>query len=120
MDFYLNDAAAAKRPIWTEKFIDEIREKIRAGIPYSGYGQKASSNVALHIRNFLNVVVDSHVLVIGTEQPWIEALLLEHGVGNITVLDYQNIISLHPKIRAVTPGWTFNYGKYNVYWIGKK
>ncbi len=41
--------------------------------------------------------------MIGSQTPWIEAILLELGAANITTLEYSPAVSEHPQIRMVTP-----------------
>ena len=43
------------------------------------------------------------MLVIGTQQPWIEAVLLEKGAHHITTLEYAPIDNRHPNITVITP-----------------
>jgi len=55
-------------------------------------------------------------LVIGSESPWIEAILFEKGARHITVLDYGKIISKHPNISILNPDRMrelYMKGKYN-------
>lgn len=42
-------------------------------------------------------------MVIGSQIPWIEAILLEKGVNHITTLDYASIENHHPKLSVITP-----------------
>jgi hypothetical protein len=54
--------------------------------------------------------------MIGSEDPWVEACVLEAGAKEIVTLEYGEIISKHPKIKTMTPlqvsflntllGWT--------------
>ena len=44
-----------------------------------------------------------HVLVIGSQLPWIEALLLEKGANHVTTLDYATIQNHHPNLTVITP-----------------
>ncbi len=37
------------------------------------------------------------------QKPWLESLLLAHGAGEVTSLEYHEISSEHPKVSAVTP-----------------
>ena len=46
---------------------------------------------------------DGHVLVIGSQSPWIEIILLELGAAKITTLEYDVIRTDHPKIETITP-----------------
>jgi hypothetical protein len=52
---------------------------------------------------FSQKVKNGHVLVIGSQSPWVEAILLELGAGQITTLEYGEIASDHPKIKVITP-----------------
>ncbi len=51
----------------------------------------------------LFLISGTKALVLGSETPWLEALLLEAGVSNITTLDYVPITSKHPRISTLTP-----------------
>ena len=44
-----------------------------------------------HLTDYMDIK-DKHVLVIGTQMPWIEAMLLELGVGQVTTLGLLNLI----------------------------
>jgi len=48
-------------------------------------------------------VKDKHVLVIGSQTPWIETILLKKGAKNITTFDYVKIQSDHPQVEVLTP-----------------
>ncbi|NYT47316.1 MAG: DUF268 domain-containing protein [Candidatus Methanofishera endochildressiae] len=39
----------------------------------------------------------------GSENPWVEACVLEAGAKEIVTLEYGEIISKHPKIKTMTP-----------------
>ncbi len=41
-------------------------------------------------------------LVIGTQVPWVEALLLFHGAENVTTLEYHSMEYEHPRLSALT------------------
>ena len=40
--------------------------------------------------------------MIGSEFPWLEAMLLEKGVNLVTTLEYSHIESQHPSITTIT------------------
>ena len=67
-----------------------------------GYGKKVTIRLQRLIRNWMHVK-DSHILVIGSVNPWIEVILLSEGAKNITTLDYNPYSSDHPKIKTITP-----------------
>jgi len=45
----------------------------------------------------------SHVLVIGSETPWVEAICLSLGASHVTSLEYGAITSDHPQLSSLTP-----------------
>ena len=60
--------------------------------------------------NFINAfdsntfqVKEGRVLVIGSNDPWIEVILLEKGAKHVTTLEYMVVENSHPNITAVTP-----------------
>ena len=48
-------------------------------------------------------VENKHVLVIGSNRPWIEIILLSKGVQQITTLDYNPYPCNHPNITTISP-----------------
>ena len=48
-------------------------------------------------------VKDKHVLVIGSQVPWIEMILLKKGARNVTTFDYVKMKSEHPQVEVLTP-----------------
>ena len=56
-----------------------------------------------HSKQSLNKNDGGNILVIGSESPWIEAILFEKGAKHITVLDYGKITSKHPNITILSP-----------------
>ena len=43
-------------------------------------------------------VKQKYVLVIGSIQPWVESIFLSLGANQVTTLEYNKIISDHPKV----------------------
>ena len=55
-------------------------------------------------------VVGKHVLVIGSERPWIEAMLLLSGAEHVTSLDYiPDLQSSHPQVGFLLYGKILSY-----------
>ena len=61
----------------------------REGRLNGGYGKHAVDRIQFALDNHMGVVKGKHFLVIGSERPWIEALLLLAGASHVTSLDYQ-------------------------------
>ena len=48
-------------------------------------------------------VQNGRILVIGSENPWVEATLLAVGASSVVTLEYGKIVSDHPAISTLTP-----------------
>ena len=59
-----------------------------------------SNNVNHFIKDHLNVT-DQHILVIGSESPWIELLALRAGARHVTTVDYVKIKSEDSRITTI-------------------
>ena len=60
-------------------------------------------------------ISDGKVLIIGSIDPWLEAIILEKGAAHITTLDYNKVVSQHPNISTVLPNELnsmFNNGQF--------
>ena len=44
-----------------------------------------------------------HVMVIGSERPWLEVVLLAEGAGRVTTVEYGSITSKHPQVQTMLP-----------------
>ena len=81
-----------------------MRIAVRQGRPHSGYGTEAAQEVHRHLKDQMSkTVTRGHILVIGSQTPWIEAILLELGAAKITTVDYTPIECHHPDIETITP-----------------
>ena len=47
-------------------------------------------------------IKEKHVLVIGSQTPWIEAILLNLGAAKVTTLEYATIESTHPNVEVIS------------------
>ena len=69
-----------------------------------GYDSEIVYKIAdLIEETMLDKVKNRHVLVIGSDSPWIETILLDKGAAKITTLEYANITVEHPKITVIGP-----------------
>ena len=55
-----------------------------------------------HLEKYMEVK-NQHILVISTQEPWIEAILLELGAKRITILEYNDIFNEHPQLFPIKP-----------------
>ena len=64
------------------------------------YGMKQSNNVNRFIKDHLNVT-GQHVLVIGSESPWIELMALRAGARHVSTVDYVKISSEDTRLTTI-------------------
>jgi hypothetical protein len=87
--------------VWTEEDVENQIAEAKAGTLKGSY----SSDVIEYVRGKLHEMDLSgkRVMVIGSERPWVEAILLSRGASHVTTLEYGVITSEHPKISTLTP-----------------
>lgn len=94
-------STSALTPKWNKSLIDDWADDCRLGRLPGTYGKDATQQLmhALSQVNFSGI----DVLVIGSENPWVEACLLSLGSDSVTTIEYGGIISEHPKVQTLTP-----------------
>lgn len=88
-------------PLWSKKVVDLLVSEIIAGrdISCQDYPDSATDvEIALRIAG---VSKKKKILVGGSISPWVEAVALALGAGNITTSDYNPAESQHPNIRTI-------------------
>ena len=64
------------------------------------YGKFEADKLDRLIRDHLDVK-EKHVLVVGSQSPWIEVMALRNGAKKVTTLEYTKIISEDPRIESI-------------------
>lgn len=86
---------------WTaelvDKFVSEAKERTLTG----NYGLK-NTNGLQDILSKIDIN-GMRVLVIGSENPWVEACALVAGAAHVTTLEYREIETYDPRMSAATP-----------------
>lgn len=86
---------------WTFELVDDYRRRVRArearfnydnGPLYDFFEKKSKI-----------IIAGKRGLVIGSEIPWLEAMLLEFGATSVDTVEFGEITSHHPQIRTHTP-----------------
>ena len=75
---------------------------LKEGTLEGTYGKRTVYRMQQLIQKWIPVK-GKHVLVIGSNRPWIEVILLAEGAANITTLEYNPYDSDHIKINMVSP-----------------
>lgn len=92
----------AETPDWLNSTIEQWKSQCTKGTLNGNYGRGETKNVLEGLQRMPSVK-GGHVLVIGSENPWLEACVLAAGASFVTTLEYGNITSYHPQVKAITP-----------------
>ena len=96
--FRTEDSLPAK---WTVDFIEKFRKQVRKREAFGSYG---NTDIYPALDKYKALAIkDKKCAVIGTENPWIEAALLEHDAGSVTTIEYATIESSVPRLFTITP-----------------
>jgi hypothetical protein len=103
VDDYRNDAnGVTHQLLWTKEDISKQIQLYEAGELQGNYGKGSVDILTWHFDNIVKIK-DQKVLIIGSQNPWLEAMLLSKGATHITTFDYMQITSEHPQIETITP-----------------
>lgn len=107
-NWYLNDMVPANTVIWSNEylqtFIDTYTlENIRSSdtINYESYTGAAK----LHLEAFekyADCIKNKKVAIIGTQRPWIEAILVNFGAKEVITVDYNVPVCNHSIIKTIS------------------
>ena len=57
------------------------------------------SEVLYDIMNiYKNKIIGKRALIVGSETPWVESILLALGAKHITTMEYNSVKSTHPQV----------------------
>ena len=93
--------ANAAQPVWSREMIDGMITKARNRELEGNYGVY-ETNWLIEGLSQLNLS-GADALVIGSENPWVEACVLQAGAAHVTTIEYGKIVSEHPQVSAMTP-----------------
>lgn len=97
-----NSKWGPKRVIWTQETVEKLRSNLRKNKLHGSYGIDNVNNIYNHLKQHM-LIQNQRVLIIGSQKPWLEAIVLEAGAKHITTLDYASIESQHPQIETILP-----------------
>ena len=97
---YLGSTALSS--IWHKNVVEKWKHNCSMRNLHGNYGDGETNNVLDGLLR-MQTVRNGHVLVIGSENPWVESCVLAAGAKLVTTLEYGNITSFHPQIETMTP-----------------
>ena len=92
----------AEMPVWRKDLVEDWKLKCANGNLEGTYGLDETMHVYQGLLR-MSTLKNGHLLVIGSEKPWLESCALAAGAAKVTTLEYGNIISEHPQLESMTP-----------------
>lgn len=89
-------------PLWTKQNVDDWVSLARQGSLKGNYGVGDTNDLRDGLKNAPKIK-NGRVMVIGSENPWVEACVLEAGAREVVTLEYGRIISQHPQVKTLVP-----------------
>jgi hypothetical protein len=93
----------ARSHIWRKDLIDKWSKQCGVGTLRGNYGFETTKRVFDGLAHHTVGVKGGRVLVVGSENPWVEACVLQAGAKSVTTIEYGSIVSQHPKVFTMTP-----------------
>lgn len=91
----------AEKNKWELDYVNSMIEQCQNGVLHGNYGVDETNFLKLGLERMS--LQNANVLVIGSENPWVEACVLSAGAKNVYTLEYGTIESEHPNIFTMTP-----------------
>ncbi|CAF3978157.1 unnamed protein product [Rotaria sordida] len=86
---------------WTVGLIENYRKQVRAR---EAFGSYQNTDIYPALDKYASLAItNKKCAVIGSENPWIEAALLEYNASNVTTMEYATIYSSIPRLFTITP-----------------
>jgi len=92
----------AEQSVWKEGQIEQWADDCGKGKLNGNYGISATNSVYEGLLKMPSVK-GGHILVMGSENPWIESCILRAGARHVTTIEYGSIVSEHPRVSTMTP-----------------
>jgi hypothetical protein len=90
-------------PVWTKDVVDKGIRSCSNNSLGGTYGVEVVVELNKGFERIKSDIVGGRVLVIGSENPWLESCALSAGAASVVTLEYGSIISEHPQITTLTP-----------------
>jgi Caenorhabditis protein of unknown function, DUF268 len=96
------DTTQKMSPVWTQELIDDWVDQCGKGQLPGNYGVESTRTLLEGLKQMTSIR-GGNVLVIGSENPWVEACVLFAGALTVTTFEYGAIVSKHPKVKTLVP-----------------
>lgn len=102
--WFVAEKAASRPQFWSQEHVESLVSMYRANNMAEGsYSPKERQTVYKLLRKYKEGIKDKHCAVLGSQSPWVEAMLLAVGAARVTTIEYAEIQSQHPRLDAMRP-----------------
>jgi len=88
---------------WTREQVSDYLAQLAQGTLKGTYGANQTNWLYRVIQSF-EEIKGGTALVIGSERPWVECILLAAGAKKVMTLEYGTLHSEHPQLETILPG----------------
>jgi hypothetical protein len=88
--------------VWPHALVEDWVKAAQNGSLPGAYGVK-ESDLLLSVLSKTPQIHQGKILVIGSNRPWVEAILLAAGANSVSTVEYGQKTSEHPKLSILTP-----------------
>ena len=99
--WYVDNSAPSAKLSYNASRFNSLLTRDGRGVDVNPYHDKRKVKPALE--SYPSAIKGKHVAVIGTEVPWLEAIVLNLGADKVTTMEYRNLHIEHPRVSIVTP-----------------
>jgi len=102
--YHTNKAMEKKQSrVWTRELVDDYLQRLAEGTLKGTYSAQQTSWL-YGVMKGIEEIKGGTVLVVGTELPWVECILLAVGAKKVVTLEYGALSSEHPQLETILPG----------------
>ena len=98
---YLNDANSSGEYVFSKAEIEFLMAQDKSGQVISSYGSGGS--LSRSFKDYKDLISGKECMVMGTQRPWVEVMLLNNGAKTITTLEYNDVKLGHPQLKTLHP-----------------
>ena len=101
---YFNQAYLGGKVIsgkWTQEYVDDFIRRVKKREVFTYKGE--TMQVYEATRKYQKYISGQNGIVVGSETPWVEAILLERGAKHVLTLEFAEIESTHQQIATMVP-----------------
>jgi len=106
-DMYFNDVVSENTVVWSNEYLQSFIDRftVQNIINWQTGGESYGGASNLHLYAFIryiDFIKDKKVAVIGSQCPWIEAILVNCGAKEVTTIEYNVPICNHNIIKTIS------------------